>query len=144
MYSLPAKIAINKEVTLNDCNLEGLNDCNLEGLSPVQLSAKPNSNIGLKSVDNYAESYGYLFQFEGRLDPNQKLMIIQNCVEHLCKFLNKYILNKTLDGRLNHSSPVKIGFPKSTYKVATVGKFETKQTVYDVLKTGPKYVEKNV
>ena len=50
-------------------------------------------------------------------DPNQKLMIIQNRVEHLCKFLNKYILNKTLDGGLNHSSPVKIGFPKSTYKV---------------------------
>ena len=81
MYSLPAKIAIDKEVTLNDCNLEGL--------SPVRLSAKPNSNIGLKTVDNYAESYGYLFQFEGCLDPNQKLMIIQNRVEHLCKFLNK-------------------------------------------------------
>ena len=49
MYSLPAKIAIDKEITLNDCNLEGL--------SPVRLSAKPNSNIGLKTVDNYAESY---------------------------------------------------------------------------------------
>ena len=111
MYSLPAKIAIDKEVNLNDYNLEGL--------APVQLSSKPNSNVALKSVDNYAESYGYLFEFEGHPDPNQKLMIIQDRVENLCKFLNKYILNKTPDGRLNHSSPVKIGFPKSTYAVAS-------------------------
>ena len=63
-----------------------------------------------------------------KVTPNQKLMVIQNRVEHLCKFLNKYILNKTPDGRLNHSSPVKIGFHKSTYKVASV---PTKSVVKD-------------
>ena len=33
---------------------------------------------------------------------------------------NKHILNKTLDDSLNHSSPVKIGFPKSTHRVAAI------------------------
>ena len=110
MYSLPAKIAIERKVYLPNNNLEGF--------EAVQLSSQPNSNQALTTVDGFPAAYGYLFSLKS-LNNSEKLEIIRSRVTKLCEFLNSYVLNKTPDNKLDSSYPIKPGATISKYSIAT-------------------------
>ena len=108
MYSLAAKIGIEKQVTLPRDNLQGL--------MFVELSSKPNSNEPLLSIDGYEHTFGYLFNYNN-IKPSEKLQFIQERVTKLCDFLNTYVINKDGRGALDRENPVILGRPYSTYSI---------------------------
>ena len=107
-YSLPAKIAIERELSFPQNQLKDLR--------AVQLSSKPNSNEPSETIGGYQSAYGYLFNIKVS-EKSKRLEIIRSHVIKLCEFLNSHVLNYA-GQRLDPGQPVKSGKPIGKYFIA--------------------------